>query len=101
LLFQQGTDLSSTCNANQGKEGPGLGFKERAVRDRGFIMIYVTRLNGERIMLNSDLIEYMEETPDTVITLTTGKKIVVLESAVRIREEIIRFRKRINMALKI
>lgn len=37
-------------------------------------MIEVTKLNGEKITLNSDLIEVVEETPDTVITLTTGRK---------------------------
>ncbi len=42
-------------------------------------MIYLTRLNGERIVLNTDLIEFMEKTPDTVVTLTTGKKFVVRE----------------------
>lgn len=57
-------------------------------------MIYVTRLNGERLALNIDIIEQMEETPDTVITLTTGKKLVVKESMQRIREDIISFRKR-------
>jgi len=57
-------------------------------------MIYVTRLNGERFALNIDIIEQMEETPDTVITLTTGKKLVVKESMHRIREDIINFRKR-------
>ena len=39
-------------------------------------MIQVTRLNHKVLVLNSDLIEYMESTPDTVITLTTGQKIV-------------------------
>ncbi|MBO9609169.1 MAG: flagellar FlbD family protein [Paenibacillaceae bacterium] len=42
-------------------------------------MITVTRLNGSRITLNALLIETIEETPDTVISLTTGKKIMVLE----------------------
>lgn len=42
-------------------------------------MISVTRLNGKRITINALLIETIEETPDTVITLTTGKKIMVLE----------------------
>lgn len=37
-------------------------------------MIEVTRLNGKGLTINSDLIEMIEETPDTVITLTTGKK---------------------------
>lgn len=43
-------------------------------------MIDVTRLNGKELTINSDLIEIVEETPDTVITLTTGKKIIVKES---------------------
>lgn len=37
-------------------------------------MIEVARLNGKGLTINSDLIEMIEETPDTVITLTTGKK---------------------------
>jgi len=44
-------------------------------------MIRVTRLNGVQIYLNAILIESIEETPDTIITLTTGKKIIVLEKA--------------------
>lgn len=43
-------------------------------RGRGFYMIDVTKLNDSVITINSDLIETVEETPDTVITLTTGKK---------------------------
>ncbi|WJH33273.1 flagellar FlbD family protein [Paenibacillus aurantius] len=42
-------------------------------------MIPVTRLNGKQIYINAILIESLEETPDTVITLTNGKKIMVLE----------------------
>ena len=63
-------------------------------------MIYLTRLNGERIMVNIDMIELMEETPDTVVTLNTGKKFVVKEKTAHIREEIIRFRKKSNTTLK-
>ncbi|HHV17135.1 MAG TPA: flagellar FlbD family protein [Gelria sp.] len=63
-------------------------------------MIYLTRLNGERIALNIDLIELMEERPDTIVTLTTGKKLVVRESIRKIREDIIRFRKTTNTNLK-
>jgi flagellar protein FlbD len=44
-------------------------------------MISLTRLNGKAIILNAILIEFIEETPDTMITLTTGKKITVLEKA--------------------
>ncbi|CAM3141953.1 flagellar FlbD family protein [Paenibacillus lupini] len=44
-------------------------------------MITVTRLNGSKLMINALLIEIIEETPDTIVTLTTGKKIIVTESA--------------------
>lgn len=43
-------------------------------------MIRVTRLNREPIYVNAELIEYVETTPDTVISLTTGEKFMVLES---------------------
>lgn len=43
-------------------------------------MIYVSRLNGEVLAVNSDLIEFIEATPNTVISMTTGRKIVVTES---------------------
>ncbi|CAH8710119.1 flagellar FlbD family protein [Paenibacillus thiaminolyticus] len=42
-------------------------------------MISVTRLNGSPMWVNALLIETVEETPDTYITLTTGKKFIVLE----------------------
>lgn len=63
-------------------------------------MIYLTRLNGNKIMVNIDLIEIAEETPDTVITLTTGKKLVVKESTCQIKEKIIKFRKYYHLDLK-
>ena len=43
-------------------------------------MIEVTRLNGTKILINTDLIELVEETPDTVISFTTGRKLIVKES---------------------
>ena len=55
-------------------------------------MIRLTRLNHEPIYLNSDLIEHIEITPDTLITLTTGQKIVVLEKAEEVVNAIIDFR---------
>ncbi len=51
-------------------------------------MIYITKFNHQCVLLNNDLIEQVEETPDTVITLTTGKKIVVTESMHDIYEKI-------------
>jgi flagellar protein FlbD len=59
-------------------------------------MIQLTRLNHAPLVLNSDLIEHMEVTPDTVVTLTTGQKIVVLESAEEVVERVIQFRRSIQ-----
>jgi len=47
-------------------------------------MITVTRLNGTRVTVNALFIETVEETPDTIITLTTGKKIVVTEKTAQL-----------------
>lgn len=55
-------------------------------------MILLTRLNHMTFYLNSDLIETIEETPDTVITLISGKKLLVVESAFEIIERIAAFR---------
>ncbi|MDQ1913315.1 flagellar FlbD family protein [Paenibacillus sp. GD4] len=43
-------------------------------------MVTLTRLNGKKLVINALLIESIEETPDTMVTLITGKKIMVLES---------------------
>jgi len=56
-------------------------------------MIRLTRLNHVPLVLNSDLIEHIEVTPDTVISLTTGQKIVVLESAEEIVGRVRDFRR--------
>jgi flagellar protein FlbD len=58
-------------------------------------MIQLTRLNKKPLVVNSDLIEFIENAPDTVITLVTGEKVVVLESAEQIVELILRFRQRL------
>ncbi len=58
-------------------------------------MITVTRLNHSQIVLNSDLIEQIETTPDTVISLTTGQRIMVRESTEEIVKLIIDFRRTI------
>ena len=55
-------------------------------------MISVTRLNGTEIVVNADLIETVEATPDTVITLVDGKKYVVHESSDDVIERIRLFR---------
>jgi flagellar protein FlbD len=58
-------------------------------------MIHLTRLNQVPLILNSDLIQLVEETPDTVITLTTGQSLRVRETAGEVLERIIAFRHRI------
>ncbi len=60
-------------------------------------MIYVTRLNHTSVVLNSDLIEHVETTPDTVISLTTGQKLMVLESADEIVCRVVQYRRSILM----
>jgi flagellar protein FlbD len=58
-------------------------------------MVNVTRLNHTPIVLNSDLIEHIEVTPDTVISLSNGQRLRVLESAEEIVSRIVEFRRRI------
>jgi len=58
-------------------------------------MVQLTRLNHLPLVLNSDLIEYIEITPDTVITLTTGQKIMVRESAAEVVDRVVAFRRSI------
>lgn len=48
-------------------------------------MIEVTKLNGTKFLINSNLIGFVEETPDTVLTLTDGKKYIVKESRLEIK----------------
>jgi len=59
-------------------------------------MIKVTRINQTVIYVNSDLIEFMEETPDTILSMTTGKKLMVTETAEEIQAKIIAFRREIS-----
>ncbi len=63
-------------------------------------MIYVTRLDGSELVVNSDMIEFVEATPDTILTLTDGKKVLVQESPDEVLERIIRFRNRVLAPLR-
>lgn len=56
-------------------------------------MIDVTKMNGMNITINSDLIETVEDTPDTVITLTNGRKIIVKESRQTIKNLVKSFKR--------
>ena len=56
-------------------------------------MIEVTKINGSKVLINPDLMELVEETPDTVITFTTGRKIIVKESRQEIKNLVKLYRK--------
>ena len=59
-------------------------------------MIQLTRLNNTEIFINSDLIETIEKTPETVISLTNGKKLTVKEPPQEVVDRVIRFRQEIT-----
>lgn len=59
-------------------------------------MIELTKLNGATLVINSDLIEFVEALPDSLITLTTGTKIMVKEDIPAIITAVVEFRRRIN-----
>lgn len=60
-------------------------------------MILVTRLNGSVFYINEDMIEFIEATPDTVVTLNTNKKLVVKETVEDLLSEIIAFRQKVHL----
>lgn len=62
-------------------------------------MIFLTRLNQAPFVVNSDLIEHIEVTPDTVIALTTGEKILVRESAEEVVARTVQFRRSLLQGL--
>ena len=61
-------------------------------------MIFVTRLDGHEMLVNQDLISMAEATPDTVLTFTTGSKLMVKEKLADIAERIISYERRIHAA---
>lgn len=58
-------------------------------------MIRVTAMNNQEFVLNADHIEKIEETPETVITLTNGKKYLVLESVEEVVDEVLKYKNKI------
>jgi flagellar protein FlbD len=58
-------------------------------------VIALTRLNGAPLLLNCDLIEAVENTPDTVLTLTSGNKLIVRDSMAEIQAKIVEFKRKI------
>ena len=56
-------------------------------------MIDVTKMNGQKVSINPNLIEVIEETPDTVISFSTGRKIIVKESRQELKNLVKSYRK--------
>lgn len=57
-------------------------------------MVTLTRLNGSAFVINAEMIEMLETTPDTVVTLTNGRKYIVKEHVDNVVEKVIDYRQR-------
>jgi flagellar protein FlbD len=64
-------------------------------------VIALKRLNGQEFVLNADLIEIIESTPDSIISLTTGKKLVVKNSLEEIVRKTIKYKQLCNQTIHI
>ncbi|MEE2754427.1 MAG: flagellar FlbD family protein [Candidatus Latescibacterota bacterium] len=56
-------------------------------------MVKITRLNGTILVVNSDLIEFLESTPDTIVTLTTGRKVIAKESVDELIDKVVEYKR--------
>ncbi len=61
-------------------------------------MIRVHRLNNQEFLVNCELIEFVEETPNTVVSMVSGRKLVVSETTVEIQKLIIEYKRKIFCA---
>jgi flagellar protein FlbD len=59
-------------------------------------MIALRRLNNQQIMVNADLIESLESTPDTVVTLISGNKLIVRDTMEEIQDKIVAYQRRVQ-----
>ncbi len=57
-------------------------------------MIKITRLNDTILVVNADMIEFLEATPDTILTLTDGRKLIAKESVDEVVEKVVEYKKR-------
>ena len=62
-------------------------------------MIKLTRLNQSEVVVNADMIEFVEAIPDTIVSLLSGKKLMVSEPVDLVMERVIEYRKRCNEPL--
>lgn len=56
-------------------------------------MVKLTRLNNTILVVNGELIEFIEATPDTIVTLTTGRKVVVRETVEDVIEKVVAYKR--------
>lgn len=56
-------------------------------------MVEVTKINGVKVLINPDLLELVEETPDTVLSFTTGRKLIVKESRQEVKNLVISYKR--------
>lgn len=59
-------------------------------------MIVITRLNDKEMVINADLIETVEENPDTTITMTTGRKIIAKQTSKEIIDKVVEYKRKIS-----
>jgi flagellar protein FlbD len=64
-------------------------------------MIKVTRINGQQLVVNAEFIEFIEPTPDTIISLTTGKKMMVHETVDEVIDRIVEYRQRVGFGPRV
>ena len=62
-------------------------------------MIKLTRLNDSKLVINAEMIEFVEAIPDTIVSLVSGKKIMVTESVDQVVEQVVEFKKSCNQPL--
>lgn len=63
-------------------------------------MVKLSRINGAEVTVNAELIEIIEATPDTIVSLTTGKKLMVVESVDQVIERVMAYRRMIATPLR-
>ena len=62
-------------------------------------MIKLTRLNDSKLVINAEMIEFVEAIPDTIVSLVSGKKIMVTESVDQVIQQVVEFKKSCNQPL--
>ncbi len=62
-------------------------------------MIKLTRLNNSKLVINAEMIEFVEAIPDTIVSLVSGKKVMVTESVDQVVEQVVQFKKSCNQPL--